>query len=120
MVEGDPVQLQQVLLNLVINAFDAMRDTTAIQRKVVIATERDADGVTRVSVRDYGTGIPEEVRKRMFDQFFTTKSKGLGLGLAIVRSIVKSHGGTIAAENVDGGGARFHFTLPTNRGGPSK
>jgi PAS domain S-box-containing protein len=113
-VEGDPVQLQQVLLNLIINAFDAVRDTPVSRRKVVVATERDADGVTRVSVRDYGVGIPEQVRERLFEQFFTTKTKGLGMGLSIVRSIVESHGGTIAAENADGGGARFHFTLPAS------
>ena len=114
MVEGDPVQLQQVLLNLIINAFDAMRDTPLTRRKVVITTERDADGLTRVSVRDYGVGIPEETRERLFEQFFTTKSKGLGMGLSIVRSIVESHGGTIAAENADGEGARFQFTLPAS------
>ena len=111
-VKGDPIQLQQVLLNLVINAFDAMRDTPLSRRKVIIATESNADGVTRVSVRDYGVGIPEEEGERVFEQFFTTKAKGLGMGLAIVRTIVESHGGTVAAENVDGGGARFHFTLP--------
>ena len=113
-VEGDPVQLQQVVLNLIINAFDAMRDTPLNLRKVAIATERDADGVTRVSVRDYGVGIPEQARERLFEQFFTTKSKGLGMGLSIVRSIVESHGGTIAAENADGGGARFQFTIPAD------
>jgi PAS domain S-box-containing protein len=117
-IEGDPVQLQQVLLNLIINAFDAMRDTPTSRRKVVIATERNEHNAIRISVRDYGTGIPEEVRERMFEQFFTTKGKGLGMGLAIVRSIVKSHGGTIAAENVRDGGARFHFTLPAKSGGP--
>jgi two-component system, LuxR family, sensor kinase FixL len=113
-IEGDPVQLQQVLLNLTINAFDAMRDTPLSRRKVVIATEGDADGTTHVSVRDYGVGIPEEARERLFDHFFTTKAKGLGIGLAIVRSIVQSHGGTIMAENADGGGARFYFTLPAS------
>jgi len=117
-VEGDPVQLQQVLLNLIINAFDAMRDTAASRRKVVIATERNGHDAIRASVRDYGSGIPQEARERMFEQFFTTKGKGLGMGLAIVRSIVKSHGGTIAAENVNDGGARFHFTLPAKNGGP--
>jgi PAS domain S-box-containing protein len=111
-VEGDPVQLQQVLLNLVINAFDAMRDTSVRSRKVAIATERNGDGTIRISVRDYGVGIPEEARERLFDQFFTTKKEGLGMGLSIVRSIVESHGGTIAAENADGGGARFQFILP--------
>jgi PAS domain S-box-containing protein len=118
-IEADPIQLQQVLLNLVINAFDAMSDTLALNRKVVIATERNGNGTIRTSVRDYGTGIPEETRERLFEQFFTTKAKGLGMGLAIVRSIVESHGGTIAAENADGGvGARFHFILPVNGGPP--
>jgi two-component system, LuxR family, sensor kinase FixL len=111
-IEADPIQLQQVLLNLVINAFDAMHNTSAPHRKVVIATEQNGDGTIRASVRDHGIGIPEEVRERVFEQFFTTKAKGLGMGLAIVRSIVESHGGTIAAENADGGGARFYFTLP--------
>jgi PAS domain S-box-containing protein len=111
-VEGDPVQLQQVLLNLVINAFDAMRDTSVRSRKVAIATERNGDGTIRISVRDYGVGIHEEARERLFDQFFTTKKEGLGMGLSIVRSIVESHGGTIAAENADGGGARFQFIIP--------
>ena len=113
-IEADPIQLQQVLINLVINAFDAMRDTPVGRRKVAIATERDGDGAIRTSVRDYGVGIPEEASERVFKQFFTTKAKGLGMGLGIVRSIVESHGGMVAAENVAGGGARFHFTLPAN------
>ena len=112
-VEADPIQLQQVLLNLVINAFDAMHDTPVLRRKVVIVTDRNADGAIRTSVRDYGVGISEDARDRLFDHFFTTKAQGLGMGLAIVRSIVESHAGSIAAENADGGGARFHFTLPT-------
>ena len=111
-IEADPIQLQQVLLNLVINAFDAMHDTPVSHRKVVVATERNGDGTIGASVRDYGVGIPEEARERLFEQFFTTKAKGLGMGLAIVRSIVESHGGTIAGENVEGGGARFYFALP--------
>src|SRR5881409_1381977 len=111
-IEADPIQLQQVLINLVINAFDAMRNTPLSRRKVVIATERNGDGVICMSVRDYGTGISEQARERLFDHFFTTKAEGLGMGLGIVRSIVESHGGTVAGENVDGGGARFHFTLP--------
>jgi C4-dicarboxylate-specific signal transduction histidine kinase len=115
-VEGDPVQLQQVLLNLVINAFDAMRDVPVSGRKVIVATEQVANGATRVSVRDYGVGIPEEAGERLFDHFFTTKQEGLGMGLAIVRSIVESHGGVIAGENADGGGARFHFTIPADTG----
>ena len=113
-IEGDPVQLQQVLLNLVINAFDAMRDTPVPRRKVVIATQSNGDGAVCTSVRDYGAGISEEMRDRVFDPFFTTKNEGLGMGLAIVRSIVESHGGTITIENADGGGARFGFVLPAN------
>jgi two-component system, LuxR family, sensor kinase FixL len=111
-IEGDPVQLQQVLLNLVINAFDAMRDTPVPRRKVVIATQSNSDATVRTSVRDYGAGISEEMRARVFDPFFTTKNEGLGMGLAIVRSIIESHGGTITIENADGGGARFGFVLP--------
>src|SRR6266513_2475966 len=113
-IDGDPVQLQQVLLNLAINAFDAMRDTPASKRKVLIATHSNGDDMVRTSVRDYGVGISEEMRDRLFDPFFSTKTEGLGMGLAIVRSIVESHGGTITAENVDGGGTRFEFVLPVN------
>jgi PAS domain S-box-containing protein len=113
-IEADPVQLQQVLLNLIINAFDAMRDTPVARRKVVIATESNGDGAVRASVRDHGVGISEEMRDRLFDPFFSTKSEGLGMGLAIVRSIVEAHGGTITAEDVDDGGARFEFVLPAN------
>lgn len=114
LIEADPVQLQQVLLNLVINAFDAMRDTPVARRNVVIATRSNGDATVHTSVRDYGGGISEEMRDRVFDPFFTTKSEGLGMGLAIVRSIVESHGGTITIENADGGGARFGFVLPVN------
>jgi PAS domain S-box-containing protein len=113
-VQANPIQLQQVLINLVINAFDAMRSTALNRRRVVIATERNGDGAICTSVRDYGVGIPDEARDRLFDHFFTTKARGLGMGLGIVRSIVESHGGTVAAENVEGGGARFHFILPVN------
>ena len=111
-IEGDPVQIQQVLVNLVSNAFDAMRQTPPSQRKVEISTAGSGDGEVRLSVRDHGTGIRAEVHDRLFDQFFTTKEQGLGMGLAIVRSIVEAHGGQIDAENVADGGARFYFTLP--------
>jgi two-component system, LuxR family, sensor kinase FixL len=113
-IEGDPVQLQQVLLNLVINAFDAMRDTAPSKRKVLIATQSNGDGTVRASVRDHGVGIAEDMRDRLFDPFFSTKTEGLGMGLAIVRSIIEAHGGTITAENVDHCGARFEFVLPVN------
>ncbi len=118
-VNGDPIQLQQVLLNLVINAFDAMRDIPISNRRVAIATQPNEDGTVRISVRDYGLGISEEMRDRLFDPFFSTKTEGLGMGLAIVRSIIESHGGTIRAENADGCGARFEFVLPLNSGLPT-
>jgi len=103
----------------VINAFDAMRDTAVSDRRVAIATQQNGDGTIGISVRDYGPGISDEMRDRLFDPFFSTKTEGLGMGLAIVRSIVESHGGTIAAENADGGGARFEVVLPLNGGLPT-
>ena len=112
MVEADPIQIQQVLINLVVNAFDAMHDTSAAKRVVEIATQENGDGTVRISVRDYGVGISPEMRSRLFEQFVTTKAEGLGMGLAIARSIVEAHAGNIDAENAEGGGARFHFTLP--------
>jgi PAS domain S-box-containing protein len=117
-IEGDPTQIQQVLINLVQNAFDAMRETPLTRRILEIATGHNGDGTIRVDVRDYGSGISETTRERLFEQFFTTKEEGLGMGLAIVRSIIEAHGGTVAAENADGGGARFHFRLPTKEGVP--
>jgi signal transduction histidine kinase len=115
LIEGDPVQIQQVLVNLVSNALDAMRQTPVDQRKVEISANDNGDGQVRLSVRDHGAGISPEVQDRLFDQFFTTKKQGLGMGLAIVRSIVESHGGKIDVENVADGGACFHFTLLTTK-----
>jgi PAS domain S-box-containing protein len=117
-IEGDPTQIQQVLINLVHNAFDAMRDAPPTRRIVEISTNHNGDGTISVAVRDHGPGIPQPMRERLFEQFVTTKEEGLGMGLAIVRSIVESHGGTVTAENADGGGARFHFRVPTKEGLP--
>lgn len=86
---------------------------------VEITTNHDGDGTIAVAVRDYGSGISEITRERLFEQFFTTKDEGLGMGLAIVRSIVEAHGGSIAAENADGRGARFHFRLPVEKETPA-
>jgi len=117
-IEGDPTQIQQVLINLVSNALDAMRDTPPSRRTVEIATSRNGDSTVSVAVRDFGSGLSEATRERLFEQFFTTKEEGLGLGLAIVRSVVEAHGGSVAAENAEGGGARFHFRLPTKEETP--
>ena len=111
-VEADPTQIQQVLINLLGNAFEAMRNAPADRRKVELATKRNGDESVLITVRDYGPGISDDVRKRLFEQFFTTKEDGLGMGLAIVHSIVESHCGKIEAENVEGGGAQFYVTLP--------
>jgi two-component system sensor kinase FixL len=112
LVEADSVQLQQVLLNLVVNAFEAMRETPAAERRVIIRSERESDGRVQVSVRDFGTGLPAEEPKRIFERFFSTKREGMGMGLAIARSIITSHGGELAAANAEGGGTRVHFSLP--------
>jgi PAS domain S-box-containing protein len=116
-VQGDPVQIQQVLVNLVGNAFEAMQDTPVRKRIVEIVAEQQGDEMVCVSVRDQGVGVSAEARERIFDQFFTTKEEGLGMGLAIVRSVIEAHGGKIEVENLAGAGARFSFTLPTRRPG---
>jgi len=113
-IQGDPLQIQQVLVNLVGNAFEAMADTPPGKRIVEIAAERNGDGMVCVSVRDQGVGVSDEARERLFDQFFTTKEEGLGMGLAIVRSVVEAHGGKIEVENLADAGARFYFTLPVS------
>jgi signal transduction histidine kinase len=111
-VEADRVQLQQVLLNLIMNAFEAMRETPATERRVIIRSERESDDRVRVSVRDFGTGLPVEEPERIFERFFSTKREGMGMGLAIARSIITSHGGELAVANAEGGGACAYFSLP--------
>jgi signal transduction histidine kinase len=110
-VTGDPVQFQQVMINLIINAFDASAVRPAGERRVLISTVDAPDGV-RILIRDFGQGIAPGDLPRLFDSFFTTKSGGMGLGLSIARSIVEAHGGTLTASNA-AVGAEFCITLPT-------
>ena len=109
-VRGDRVQLQQVLLNLLINAADAM--VHAERRAISIATGHGTDDTVRVTFCDTGPGIPPGESERVFEPFVSTKSDGLGLGLAVCRTIVHAHGGRIWAENAPGGGACFRVELP--------
>jgi len=111
-VNGNPVQLQQVFLNLILNAMDAMEQMPPETRRVIVRTERLADGQVRASVRDFGGGLPPEGPEEVFKPFFSMKRNGMGLGLAIARSIIEAHGGGIAAANAEGGGACFSFWLP--------
>ena len=108
--------LQQVLLNIIINAFDAMREISAPERRVIIRTECELGGSVRVSVRDFGTGLPKDQPDKVLDHFFSTKQKGMGMGLAIVRSIIEAHGGTIVGENAPDRGASMIVRLPAVRG----
>jgi PAS domain S-box-containing protein len=110
-VAADRVHVQQVIMNLVVNAFDAMAVLPAEQRKLILRTET-YDGVVQVAVSDSGPGVADETLAKVFEPFFTTKSKGMGMGLSIARTIVEAHKGKIWAENNAGGGASFCFTLP--------
>jgi PAS domain S-box-containing protein len=111
-VVGDRVQLQQVILNLIRNASDAMINIDDRQRELVIRTEREKDDRVRLSVRDAGVGFKPQDGDRLFDTFYTTKNGGMGIGLSVSRSIVESHCGRLWATSNDGPGATFSFSLP--------
>jgi signal transduction histidine kinase len=111
-VRADMVQVQQVILNLVANAMDAISDGAAYQRRVMVHAIPAGNFDVEVMVSDTGPGIPKEVLEHIFDTFYTTKAGGTGLGLSIARTIIENYGGRIWAENRYGGGATFRFTLP--------
>jgi len=111
-VRADRVQIQQVLLNLVKNASDAMSEIPTWDRRIALSVGSDGPGNVRVSVSDSGPGIPDLVLDRLFEPFVTTKPEGIGMGLAVCRTIVEAHRGQIRASNQPGGGAMFEFTLP--------
>jgi signal transduction histidine kinase len=111
-VQGDRVQLQQVILNLFLNASDAMSGVDDRPRQLVIKTERDEEDRVRLSVRDTGVGFEPLGMDRLFDAFYTTKSNGMGIGLSVSRSIIESHKGRLWATLNDGPGATFSFSIP--------
>jgi PAS domain S-box-containing protein len=113
-VEGDRVQLQQVLLNLIVNAFEAMGATGEGSRELLIGTEKGEPGGVVVAVQDSGPGLDAAMLERVFESFYTTKPTGLGLGLSICRSIIEAHGGRLWASANQRHGATFHFTLPAD------
>ena len=108
-INADPVQLQQVFMNLMLNAMEAMKDSSG----VLTVRSQLQDSQILFSVIDTGEGLPTENVDRIFSAFYTTKAQGSGMGLAISRTIVESHGGRLWAAANDGRGATFHFTLPT-------
>lgn len=111
-VFADPVQVEQVLLNLLINAMDAMKDTPVASRSIVVRSARKSVSAVEASVEDSGQGIPPEALERVFDSFFTTKEGGMGLGLSLAWSIAEAHGGALFAENNTSAGSTFRLILP--------
>ena len=113
-VQGDRVQLQQVVLNLTLNAVEAMSTVEAGRRELLISTEQTKTGDVLVSVRDSGPGIDPDHLDRVFEAFYTTKSSGVGMGLSICRSIIDAHGGRLWATRCEPRGALFQFTIPAD------
>jgi C4-dicarboxylate-specific signal transduction histidine kinase len=108
---GDRIQLQQVMLNLVVNGIDAMKDNSSENRIISIRTAR-VENFAELSVSDLGSGIPEDKIEEIFEPFFTSKAEGMGMGLSIARTIIEAHNGLISANNRDHGGATFRIRLP--------
>src|SRR6266481_1474375 len=119
-VMADRVQLLQVLLNLTLNAFEAMSVIRPDARRLVIRTDRNEEGEVLVRVCDSGPGFPGGIVEQFFEPFFSTKAEGTGMGLTIARSIIEAHGGTLSGENCDGGGACFTVRLPEAKEDKSK
>jgi signal transduction histidine kinase len=115
-ITGDRIQLQQVILNLLRNASDAMLTVHDRPRQLLIATERDADNRVRLTVRDVGVGLDPQSMDKLFDTFFTTKADGMGIGLSVSRSIIERHDGRLWAEPNDGPGTTFSFAIPAATG----
>jgi signal transduction histidine kinase len=119
LIEGDRVQLQQVILNLIMNAVEAMSGFSDRMRQLLIRTREAERGGVLVAVRDWGPGLEAATLDRLFDAFYTTKSGGLGMGLSISRSIIEAHGGRLWASTNVPHGATFEFTVPAHSDGAS-
>jgi signal transduction histidine kinase len=119
-VRGDRVHLQQVMLNLILNAMDAAAESHADERRVVVEAGRNQGGDIEVAVSDNGPGIPPKQLARLFEPFFSTKPQGMGIGTSIARTIIQAHQGRIWAENNPVEGATLRFTLPVDDGGKSE
>ncbi len=115
-IRGDRVQLQQVLINLILNAVDSMSQPTKSDRTLTLRSRRMGGNVIQMSVSDTGHGIPPGNEETIFESYYTTKSGGLGLGLSLSRSILIAHGGHLRAEIQGSSGATFHCTIPEWRG----
>jgi signal transduction histidine kinase len=111
-VVGDRIQLQQVILNLLLNAVEAMSGVCDRPRQLTIRTGRTDDGLVCLTVQDCGVGIDPRQVERLFEPFYTTKTSGMGVGLSVSRSIIESHRGTLRAVPNDGPGATFAFSIP--------
>jgi signal transduction histidine kinase len=118
LVTGDRVQLQQVILNLILNASDAMSSVEDRPRNLVVRTERDENDLVRLSVQDAGVGFKPQDEVRLFDAFYTAKNGGMGIGLSVSRSIIESHHGRLWAALNDGPGATFSFSIPRRSESP--
>jgi signal transduction histidine kinase len=119
LIQGDRIELQQVILNLIINAIEAMSDVRERSRELRITTRKDPSYGVLVTVRDSGPGVDPESLQRLFDAFYTTKPGGMGMGLSICRTIVEAHGGKIWASREAGPGATVQFALPIEDTAPA-
>jgi signal transduction histidine kinase len=119
-VIGDRIQIEQVLVNLIRNAFESMRDLQQGSRLLTLRTAVYGSQQILVSVRDTGVGLTDDARGRLFERFFTTKADGMGMGLSISQSIIESHDGRLWAESNPDRGATFLFTLPIDFGDPHR
>ena len=113
-ISGDRVQIQQVLVNLIVNAMGAMSEIPTARRRLTIQTSL-RDEFAEVTIADAGPGIPPDKLQGVFEPFFTTKAHGMGMGLSIAQTVIEAHNGTISAHNQPKGGAVFHIRLPLRK-----